>query len=66
MLATVEHVVGRMNGLMLQLRTGSSKPVDSPRHVDLCGDRPACLRGEGGVAHIDRHRTRRRHWYDRA
>jgi len=37
MLATVEHVVGRMNGLMLQLRTGSSKPVDSPRHVDLCG-----------------------------
>jgi putative PEP-CTERM system histidine kinase len=35
MLATVEHVVGRMNGLMLQLRTGSSKPVDSPRYVDL-------------------------------
>jgi signal transduction histidine kinase len=25
-----------MNGLMLQLRTGSSKPVDSPRHVDVC------------------------------
>lgn len=35
MLSTVEHVVGRMNGLMLQLRTGSSQPVDSPRHVDL-------------------------------
>ncbi|HKP66054.1 MAG TPA: XrtA/PEP-CTERM system histidine kinase PrsK [Casimicrobiaceae bacterium] len=35
MLATVEHVVGRMNGLMLQLRTGSAQPVDSPRHVDV-------------------------------
>ena len=35
MLTTVGHVVERMNGLMLQLRTGSSQPVDSPRHVDL-------------------------------
>jgi len=35
MLTTVEHVVGRMNGLMLQLRTGSTQPVDSPRHVEL-------------------------------
>jgi putative PEP-CTERM system histidine kinase len=35
MLTTVEHVVGRMNGLMLQLRTGSAQPVDSPRHVDV-------------------------------
>jgi len=34
MLTTVEHVVGRMNGLMLQLRTGS-QPVESPRQVDL-------------------------------
>ena len=34
MLATVEHVVERMNRLMLQLRTGS-EPVESPRHVDV-------------------------------
>ena len=34
MLATVEHVVGRMNTLMLQLRTGS-QPVDNPRPVEL-------------------------------
>jgi putative PEP-CTERM system histidine kinase len=34
MLATVEHVVGRMNALMLQLRTGAT-PVDKPRQVDL-------------------------------
>jgi putative PEP-CTERM system histidine kinase len=34
MLATVEHVVGRMNALMLQLRMGS-QPVENPRHVDL-------------------------------
>lgn len=34
MLATVEHVVGRMNGLMLQLRTGTD-PVERRRHVDL-------------------------------
>jgi putative PEP-CTERM system histidine kinase len=34
MLTTVEHVVGRMNALMLQLRTGS-QPVESPRQVDV-------------------------------
>ena len=34
MLATVEHVVDRMNGLMLQLRVGAT-PVDNPRPVDL-------------------------------
>jgi putative PEP-CTERM system histidine kinase len=33
MLATVAHVVGRMNGLMLQLRMGSD-PVAKSRHVD--------------------------------
>jgi putative PEP-CTERM system histidine kinase len=34
MLRTVEHVVTRMNALMLQLRTGT-QPVDSPRPLDL-------------------------------
>lgn len=34
MLTTVEHVVGRMNALMLQLRTGA-QPVENPRQVDL-------------------------------
>ena len=34
MLATVEHVVERMNGLMVQLRSGSS-PVANARQVDL-------------------------------
>jgi putative PEP-CTERM system histidine kinase len=34
MLTTVEHVVGRMHGLMLQLRTGTT-PVEKPRQVDL-------------------------------
>jgi putative PEP-CTERM system histidine kinase len=34
MLSTVEHVVGRMNQLMQQLRSGET-PVDSPRPVDL-------------------------------
>ncbi len=34
MLATVEHVVERMNKLMLQLRTGAT-PVENPRLVDL-------------------------------
>ncbi|MDE2004526.1 MAG: PEP-CTERM system histidine kinase PrsK, partial [Betaproteobacteria bacterium] len=34
MLATVEHVVDRMNALMLQLRVGAT-PVDNPRPVDL-------------------------------
>jgi putative PEP-CTERM system histidine kinase len=34
MLSTVEHVVGRMNKLMLQLRTGAA-PVENPRPLDL-------------------------------
>ena len=34
MLATVEHVVGRMNQLMLQLRTGAT-PVGNPRLTNL-------------------------------
>jgi len=34
MLATVAHVVERMNALMMQLRMGS-QPVDNPQHVDL-------------------------------
>ena len=34
MLTTVEHVVGRMNHLMLQLRTGST-PLEKPRLTDL-------------------------------
>ncbi|MFM2447147.1 MAG: hypothetical protein RI936_1594 [Pseudomonadota bacterium] len=34
MLRTVEHVVGRMNLLMMQLRSGD-RPIDSPRPVDL-------------------------------
>ena len=34
MLTTVEHVVGRMNQLMLQLRTGAA-PVGKPRLTDL-------------------------------
>ncbi|HEX4883870.1 MAG TPA: XrtA/PEP-CTERM system histidine kinase PrsK [Casimicrobiaceae bacterium] len=34
MLETVAHVVGRMNALMLQLRTGTT-PVENPRPVEL-------------------------------
>jgi putative PEP-CTERM system histidine kinase len=34
MLATVEHVVGRMNQLMLQLRIGTT-PLEKPRLTDL-------------------------------
>jgi len=34
MLTTVEHVVGRMNQLMQQLRSGET-PVENPRPVDL-------------------------------
>lgn len=36
MLTTVDHVVGGMNQLMLQLRTGAT-PVDQPHSVDLEG-----------------------------
>jgi putative PEP-CTERM system histidine kinase len=34
MLSTIENVVGRMNKLMLQLRTGTT-PIESPRPVEL-------------------------------
>ena len=34
MLETIEHVVGRMNHLMLQLRTGTT-PMEKPRPVEL-------------------------------
>jgi putative PEP-CTERM system histidine kinase len=34
MLGTVEHVVGRMNHLMTQLRAGAT-PIESPQSVDL-------------------------------
>ena len=33
--ATVQHAVGRMNQLMLQLRTGTN-PMEKPRAVDIC------------------------------
>ena len=67
MLTTVEHVVGRMNGLMLQLRTGTT-PVEKPRLVDLealvkrvstakAGNRPPIrldLRPACAIGHEDR------------
>jgi len=34
MLSTIENVVGRMNKLMLQLRTGTT-PIESPRPIEL-------------------------------
>jgi putative PEP-CTERM system histidine kinase len=34
MISTVQHVVERMNSLMLQLRAGA-EPVDNPRSIDL-------------------------------
>lgn len=34
MLETIQHVVGRMNHLMLQLRTGTT-PIEKPRPVEL-------------------------------
>jgi putative PEP-CTERM system histidine kinase len=68
MLATVEHVVNRMNRLMLQLRTGS-EPVENARHVDVdavvrrvCAARSGCgvpiearsLAGAAITGHEDR------------
>jgi putative PEP-CTERM system histidine kinase len=53
MLETVEHVVTRMNGLMLQLRTGS-KPVERPHAVDLAPlVRRVCKGKQGGDHPID-------------
>ena len=52
MLRTVEHVVGRMNHLMTQLRAGAT-PVESPQAIDLStiARRVQALRasGRGGV-----------------
>ena len=68
MRATVEHVVSRMNRLMLQLRTGS-EPVENARHVDIdavvrrvCAARSGCgvpieirsLAGAAIIGHEDR------------
>ena len=53
MLTTVEHVVERMNGLMLQLRTGA-EPVENPRHVDLGAVVATRLRGESRSARAHR------------
>ena len=48
MLETVENVVGRMNGLMLQLRAGTT-PVDKPRPIDLESTvRRVCAAKAGG------------------
>jgi putative PEP-CTERM system histidine kinase len=53
MLSTVEHVVERMNGLMLQLRAGSA-PVERQRPVDLeAAIRRVCAAKKGAHAAID-------------
>ncbi len=51
MLATVEHVVGRMNRLMLQLRANSA-PVESTRPVDLAAvvERITAAKTKAGAA----------------
>ncbi len=53
MLETVEHVVGRMNHLMLQLHSGT-KPIDKPRPVDLGEVIERIIRTKAGLgARID-------------
>jgi putative PEP-CTERM system histidine kinase len=53
MLATVEHVVERMNGLMLQLRAGS-EPVESARQLDVAAMvRRVCVSKADVGAHIN-------------
>jgi putative PEP-CTERM system histidine kinase len=53
MLSTVEHVVGRMNHLMLQLRTGATPP-EKPRLTDLEAIvRAVCSGRKGAHAPID-------------
>jgi putative PEP-CTERM system histidine kinase len=53
MLATVEHVVERMNRLMLQLRTGS-EPVERARHVDIAAVlRHVCSTRSGSGVRIE-------------
>jgi putative PEP-CTERM system histidine kinase len=50
MLGTVEHVVGRMNHLMTQLRAGAT-PIESAQSIDLAtiARRVQPLRGRAGV-----------------
>ncbi|MCL4798025.1 MAG: PEP-CTERM system histidine kinase PrsK [Burkholderiales bacterium] len=45
MLATVEHVVGRMNQLLLQLRAGTT-PIEAPRSVSLSALAERIARGK--------------------
>ncbi len=53
MLSTVEHVVERMNGLMLQLRAGSA-PVERQHAVDLeSAIRRVCAAKKGAQAAIE-------------
>jgi signal transduction histidine kinase len=53
MLTTVEHVVARMNGLMLQLRAGAN-PVEKPHLLDLGAlVRRVCTSKSGSRAAID-------------
>ncbi len=53
MLATVEHVVDRMNGLMLQLRAGTT-PVEKPRLIELePAVRRVCAAKSGAHAPIE-------------
>jgi putative PEP-CTERM system histidine kinase len=53
MLATVEHVVGRMNHLMLQLRTGAT-PLGKPRLTNLEAIvRAVCAARSSSLAPID-------------
>jgi putative PEP-CTERM system histidine kinase len=53
MLATVEHVVGRMHGLMLQLRAGTT-PLEKPSLIDLePAVRRVCAAKAGAQAPID-------------
>lgn len=53
MLSTVEHVVGRMNHLMLQLRTGATPP-EKPHLTDLGAIvRAVCAARKGSHAQFD-------------
>ena len=53
MLATVEHVVGRMNALMLQLRAGTT-PIDKPGVIELAPTvRRVCAAKQGAHAPIE-------------
>ena len=45
MVETVDHAVGRMNQLMLQLRTGT-QPVEKPRPIDLGAAIQRIIRGQ--------------------